>query len=83
MCSTSLWYFMKAQPLVRVGGLESAEILHIIRGLLSGLHHIHSTLLVAHGDLSGANVLIAADGTIKICDLGCVCQAECVRTSAI
>ena len=81
MCSTSLWHFMQ-QPPCTVGALESTQILDIMKGLLSGLHHIHSTLLVAHGDLSGSNVLMTADRTIKICDLGCVCHAECIRICA-
>ncbi|KAG8706995.1 hypothetical protein FRC08_000762 [Ceratobasidium sp. 394] len=41
----------------------------LLVGTLRGLAHIHGFSIV-HGDLKGLNILVAEDGTPKICDFG-------------
>ncbi|KAG9091931.1 hypothetical protein FS749_016135 [Ceratobasidium sp. UAMH 11750] len=52
-----------------VNPLYKPHRVELLVGTLRGLAHIHSFSIV-HGDLKGLNVLVAEDGTPKICDFG-------------
>lgn len=49
--------------------LPSHMILRIIRQLICALHHLH-TNYIAHGDMKSDNVLLDADGNVKLADFG-------------
>lgn len=52
------------------GALAEERARTMLRGLLSGLEHLHTTLGYAHLDLSPENVLVMADGHAVLCDFG-------------
>jgi serine/threonine protein kinase len=43
--------------------------------LLEGLHYLHEKNVI-HKDLKGANLLVDADGTVKLADFGCSTEIE-------
>ena len=51
------------------GRFRPEEVCLYLRQLLDGLHHMHR-LEVMHGDLKLSNLLLGADGNLKICDFG-------------
>ena len=53
----------------KLGRLSVADSCELIRQAAIGLDHIHRTGLV-HRDLKPSNLMLAADGTVKIMDLG-------------
>ncbi|HUE70171.1 MAG TPA: serine/threonine-protein kinase [Pirellulaceae bacterium] len=53
----------------RVGPLPVADACEIIRQAAEGLAHVEQQQLV-HRDLKPSNLMLAADGTVKILDLG-------------
>ena len=60
----SLEDLLKTQP-----RLPPGDVLRIVRGMLNGLAAAHEAEVV-HGDIKPANVLFAADGTVKLVDFG-------------
>ncbi|XP_012848569.1 PREDICTED: mitogen-activated protein kinase kinase kinase 2, partial [Erythranthe guttata] len=63
------------------GSLEEEAIQFYARQMLLGLDYLHLKGM-AHCDVKGQNVLIAADGGLKIADFGCAKWAECGGGSA-
>jgi serine/threonine protein kinase/formylglycine-generating enzyme required for sulfatase activity len=53
----------------RAGKLSVTDALKVAAGIATGLDRVHE-LGIVHRDLKSANVLIAKDGTPKICDFG-------------
>ena len=49
--------------------IGDATIWHIVRDVAAGLRHIHDKGVV-HLDIKPANLLISAEGTVKIADFG-------------
>ena len=52
-----------------------ARIKGYCRGLLLGLATLHDAHWI-HRDVSGRNVLLSEDDTVKVCDLGCACRDD-------
>ncbi|KAG6617243.1 serine/threonine protein kinase [Phytophthora cinnamomi] len=50
--------------------LEEFEVLPLIHQVLEGVNYLHSTLDIAHRDLSLENVLLSRGGVCKITDFG-------------
>ena len=51
--------------------LNENELKHMLYGALNGLLCLHSNGYV-HNDIKAKNLLISANGTVKICDYGCI-----------
>ncbi|OAX37489.1 WD40 repeat-like protein [Rhizopogon vinicolor AM-OR11-026] len=51
------------------GALSTVRRFEILRDISAGLQYLHANDVV-HGDLTGPNVLIHADGTACLCDFG-------------
>ena len=52
------------------GSVAEDKILGILLNVSRGLVYLHEEMKVAHGDLSSSNILLAADLSAKIADLG-------------
>jgi len=72
----SLAQLLKKNP----SGLPRNEILQYSRDILSGLSYLHEQHKMIHRDLKPANILIASNGTCKICDFGLTTLAENAKT---
>ncbi|KAJ1460679.1 kinase-like domain-containing protein, partial [Pelagophyceae sp. CCMP2097] len=57
------------QLLQREGKLGEAAAKAVLRQICAGVAYLHESRVV-HRDLKLANVLLCADGTVKICDFG-------------
>lgn len=57
------------------GALPVAEAVKVIRGVAEGLRHAQARGLI-HRDIKPANILLAADGTPKVADLGLAVQLD-------
>lgn len=55
--------------------LKEAHIAYIMREMLFGLEYMHHNGMM-HRDLKGENVLLSADGEVKIADLGLAVPAQ-------
>ncbi len=58
-----------SQVIQREGALEEAAALRIALQVARGLRHAHRQGLI-HRDIKPSNVMLAVDGTAKICDFG-------------
>ena len=50
--------------------LALSEVKCVAHQLLSGLSHLHTYCSVLHRDVKPANLLVSADGVVKIADFG-------------
>jgi serine/threonine protein kinase len=58
------------EHLLRAGvALDTRQRLHVVREVCSGVSYLHSSGVV-HGDLKPANILVGADGAVKLTDFG-------------
>jgi serine/threonine protein kinase len=68
--------------LSRGTALAPADVLRLGTQLAIGLHAMHSAGIV-HGDIKPANLRLAADGKLKILDLGIACSIESSEATAM
>jgi serine/threonine-protein kinase len=64
------------------GKLEPAEVVDLALQICGGLEHAHAAGLV-HRDIKPQNLLLRADGTVKIADFGIARAAETTRLTQI
>jgi eukaryotic-like serine/threonine-protein kinase len=67
-----------AQELKERGPLEPTEVVDLALQICAGLEHAHAAGLV-HRDIKPQNLLLRADGTVKIADFGIARAAEATR----
>jgi eukaryotic-like serine/threonine-protein kinase len=67
-----------ADELKQRGPLEPAEVVDLALQVCGGLEHAHAAGLV-HRDIKPQNLLVRADGTVKIADFGIARAAETTR----
>ena len=48
------------------GSMTPEQVLHTMRGVLEGLHYLHTTTKICHGGLSTSNVLITKVAARKV-----------------
>ena len=54
--------------------LREAYISYICAGLLNALDYMHTEVKAIHRDIKAANVLLTADASVKLADLGVAAQ---------
>ena len=64
------------------GKLEPAEVVDLALQICGGLEHAHAAGLV-HRDIKPQNLLLRADGTVKIADFGIARAAEATKLTEI
>lgn len=57
------------EHIVRELSLSRTQLLHIVRHLCSAVSYLHNNGVI-HGDIKPCNVLVSADGTVKLTDFG-------------
>jgi serine/threonine protein kinase len=57
------------EHIVRELSLSRTQLLHIVRHLCSAVSYLHKNGVI-HGDIKPCNVLVSADGTVKLTDFG-------------
>jgi len=67
--------------LIGEGGMDPDQLLGILRDLASGLDYAHENGVV-HRDVKPANVLIAADGRVKLVDFGTATASDLTQITA-
>lgn len=63
-------------------GMATGEAVQVVDGILAGLAHLHKEGLV-HRDVKPENVLVTAEGTVKIGDLGLADTWDANRTQRL
>lgn len=67
--------------LAEFGPLDESLLRKATRGLLEGLHYLHTrNPPVVHRDIKGANILVALDFCVKLADFGCSKRASTTRS---
>jgi serine/threonine protein kinase len=64
------------------GRLEPAEVVDLALQICGGLEHAHAARLV-HRDIKPQNLLLRADGTVKIADFGIARAAETTKLTQV
>lgn len=55
------------------GAIKDSKLLKFLFGqICQGLHALHTQANLAHLDIKLENILVATDGTLKLCDFGMV-----------
>eukprot|EP01059_Diplonema_ambulator_P011214 TRINITY_DN21172_c1_g2_i2.p1 TRINITY_DN21172_c1_g2~~TRINITY_DN21172_c1_g2_i2.p1 ORF type:complete len:425 (+),score=62.36 TRINITY_DN21172_c1_g2_i2:186-1277(+) len=85
---TSMHIFMELAPggslsslIKRFGALQESTIVQYTAQILSALMYLHSKGVV-HRDIKGGNILLGAEGEVKVADFGCSKKIDvCVSSS--
>jgi serine/threonine-protein kinase len=67
--------------MIRRGPLEPGRAIEVLEPLADALDHAHANGVV-HRDVKPANVLIGADGVVKLADLGVATNADLTRVTS-
>jgi STE20-like kinase len=60
-------------------GLTEAQIAYVTRHICVGLAHLHRCSII-HRDIKAGNVLLTADGNVKLADFGVSAKNRCGRS---
>mmetsp|Transcript_36029 Transcript_36029/g.32403 ORF Transcript_36029/g.32403 Transcript_36029/m.32403 type:complete len:123 (+) Transcript_36029:1763-2131(+) len=61
--------------LSKFGALNQKTIRRYAKQILEGLDYLHTNKVI-HKDIKGSNILVDADGTVKLADFGCSLEVE-------